>query len=80
MGLTCESENDADCIVSVIKELHHYVPHGQNGDGTEEQGIVGDQLTVERFVNGHTSIANGFTKKDQCTGFHAEVCRLAFWE
>ena len=38
-----------------------------------EQGIVGDQLTVERFVNGHASIANGFTQKEQCTGLHAEV-------
>lgn len=77
MGQIYENESDSDGIINVIKELHQYVPHGRNEDGTEgnygEQGIVGDQLTVERFVNGHASIANGFTEKEQCTGLHAEV-------
>ena len=80
MGLMYENENDADGIINVIKELHQYVPHGQNDDGTDgkygEQGIVGDQLTVERFVNGHVSIANGFTEKERCSGLHPE---LADW-
>ena len=77
MGVIFENENDADGITNAIKELHQYVPHGKNEDGTEgkysEQGIVGDQLTVERLVNAHSSLANGFTEKEQCTGLHAEV-------
>ena len=77
MGLIYESENDADGIINVIKELHQYVPNGINDDGTDgkygEQGIVGDQLTVERFVNAHCSLANGFTEKEKFTGLHPEI-------
>ncbi|XP_028410550.1 uncharacterized protein LOC114533248 [Dendronephthya gigantea] len=77
MGLIYENENDADGITNVIKELHQYVPHGLNDDETDgkygEQGIVGDQLTVERFVNAHCSLANGFTEKEQCNGLHPEI-------
>ena len=29
-----------------------------------EQGIVGDQLSVERGINGHMSLSNGFTKEE----------------
>lgn len=77
LGLIYENENNADGITNVLQELHLYVPHGKNDDGTDgkygEQGIVGDQLTAERFVNAHVSLANGFTEKEQCTGLHAEI-------
>ena len=77
LGLIYENENDADGITNVLQELHQYVPHGENDDETEgkygEQGIVGDQLTVKRFVNAHVSLANGFTEDKQCIGLHAEI-------
>ena len=38
----------------------------------EEQGIVGDQLSVERGINGHMSLSNGFTK-ERLEGLHFEV-------
>ncbi|KAJ7354909.1 Translation initiation factor [Desmophyllum pertusum] len=38
-----------------------------------EQGIVGDQLSVERAVNGHMSLANGFTPEERAEGLHFEV-------
>ena len=56
-----ENENDADGIFNILQSIQKYVPF--NGDGDErqydEQGIVGDQLSVERAVNGHMSLANG---------------------
>ena len=70
-----ENENDADGILNILRALHKYVPH--NGDGEErkygEQGIVGDQLSVERAVNGDMSLANGFTPEERVEGLHFEV-------
>ncbi len=70
-----ENENDADGIVEVLKNLHQYVP--QCGEGEERkyghQGIVGDQLTIERAVNSHVSIANGFSPEERLDGLHFEI-------
>jgi len=70
-----ENENDADGIIKVLKTLHQYVPH--NGDEQErkynDQGVVGDQLSVERAVNGHASLSNGFTPEEQLEGLHFEI-------
>ena len=70
-----ENENDADGILNILRALHKYVPY--SGDGEErkygEQGIVGDQLSVERAVNGHMSLANGFTPEERVEGLHFEV-------
>lgn len=38
-----------------------------------DQEIVGDQLTVERAVNGHTSPRNGFTPKERRKGLHFKI-------
>ena len=70
-----ENENDADGILKILQSIHKYVPF--NGDGDErqygEQGIVGDQLSVERVVNAHMSLANGFTPEERLVGLHFEV-------
>ena len=62
-----ENENDAEGIIKILKYLHEYVPC--HGDGDERvyasQGVVGDQLSVERGVNGHISLANGFTPEQR---------------
>lgn len=34
---------------------------------------MGDQLSVERAVNGHMSLANGFTPEERLEGLHFEV-------
>lgn len=51
------------------------MPHSDSEDGDKygKQAIVGDQLTVERLVNAHVSLANGFTDEERCTGIHAEI-------
>ena len=36
-------------------------------------GVVGDQLTVERAVNGHASLSNGFTPEERLEGLHFEI-------
>lgn len=70
-----ENENDADGILRVLQELHQYVPFC--GDGEErvygQQGVVGDQLSVERAVNGHCSLANGFIPEERLEGLHFEI-------
>jgi hypothetical protein len=50
-----------------LKELHHYVPYAGEGDERKycSQGIVGDQLTVERVVNAHMTLSNGFTPEER---------------
>ena len=49
-----------------------------------EQGIVGDQLSVERGINGHMSLSNGLTKEERLEGLHFEVADWhagnKFWE
>lgn len=73
-----ESENDADGIKKILTELHSYVPFAGEGDKREycSQGIVGDQLTVERVVNAHMTLSNGFTPEERMDGLH---CEIADW-
>ena len=70
-----ENENDADGILSILKSLHKYVP--SYGDGENKhcgaQGVVGDQLSVERAINGHMSLSNGFTPDERTDGLHFEI-------
>lgn len=70
-----ENENDADGILSILKSLHKYVPCYGSGDEKhyDEQGVVGDQLSVERGVNGLMSVANGFTPEERIEGLHFEI-------
>ena len=62
-------------MTEILKELHKYVPY--HGKGAKrvygDQAIVGDQLTVERGVNSHNTLTNGFTPKDRLEGLHFEV-------
>jgi hypothetical protein len=73
--MTYENENDADGILNILRSLHEYVPFCKSGDENHygEQGIVGDQLSVERGVNGHMCLANGFTSKEHLEGLHLEI-------
>ena len=59
----------------MLKELHGYVPFHGNGDEHvyAEQGVVGDQLSVEHAVNGHNCLGNGFTPEDRLEGLHFEI-------
>lgn len=70
-----KNENDADGILQVLQELHQYVPHHGDDDNRMcgEQGVVADQLSVERALNGHCSLANGFTPEERLEGLHFEI-------
>ena len=70
-----ENENEADGILNILKSVHEYVPyHGDDEDRKYgDQGVVGDQLSVERGVNGHMSLANGFTPEERVEGLHFEI-------
>ena len=70
-----ENENDADSILKILKYLHASVPSygNENGKVCGEQGLVGDQLSVERGINGHMSLSNGFSPDERLDGLHFEI-------
>ena len=57
------NENDSDGIQQVLTALHQYVSYYGDGDNRvySSQGLVADQLSVERGVNALFELANGFT-------------------
>lgn len=75
LGIIHESENDADGILAIIRDLHTYVPfHGEDEKRVYgDLGVVGDQLSVETGVNGHNSLSNGFTPEQRAEGLHFEI-------
>ena len=60
---------------NILDMLQKYVPEYEENYQLKcvEQGIVGDQLTVERGVNAIFEVANGFTAKDRHDGIHFEM-------
>lgn len=75
LGVIYENENKADGMQNILDNLQKYVPSFEE-KGTihyVEQGIVGDQLTVERGVNGLFEVSNGFTAEERHEGLHFEI-------
>ena len=70
-----ENENDADGILKVLRLLHQYVPFCNDGEEKMfgDQGIVGDQLSIERAINGQMSLRNGFTTEERLEGLNFEI-------
>lgn len=69
------NENDADGIQQVLTNLHQYVSHyGEGPDRVySSQGLVADQLSVERGVNALFELVNGFTPEERLEGLHLEI-------
>ena len=61
-----EDENDTSGMQKVMTKLHSYGPCNDSVNPTEfvEQGVVGDQLAVERGVSCLLQLANGVTQKE----------------
>ncbi|XP_028413964.1 uncharacterized protein LOC114536823 [Dendronephthya gigantea] len=75
IGVIYENENNADGMQNILDYLQNYVPSYER-EGTKkyaEQAVVGDQLTVERGVNGLFEVSNGFTAEERHEGLHFEV-------
>ena len=55
--------------------MYQYVPHAETKSGVKisAQGVVGDQLSVERGINSLMQIANGLTEDDRKEGLHFEI-------
>ena len=74
-GMIYEDENDSSGMQEILQQLHKYVP--SYGEGATQkymrQGVVEDQLTVERGVNGLLQLENGFTPQDRLDGLHFEI-------
>ena len=60
---------------NILNDLQKYVPEYQENGKVQyaEQGIVGDQLTVQRGVNALFEVANGFTANERHDGIHFEM-------
>ncbi len=60
----------------MIEELQNYLCdtgiHNKDNDMIhyEKQGLIGDQLTVERCVNAKASMSNGYDAKERLDGFN----------
>ena len=72
MGIIFESEVSNEGIVNVLQHEQQYLPKVNEGEEVifAEQGLVGDQLTIERAVNAVKSMANGYTPLERLEGFH----------
>ncbi len=60
----------------ILDSLQTYVPSYLDESGDKrfvEQGIVGDQLTVERGANGLLEVSNGFNAEERHEGIHFEI-------
>ena len=63
MGIIFESEVSNEGIVKVLQHVQQYLPKDGEGENITivEQGLIGDELTIERAVNAVKSMANGYT-------------------
>lgn len=63
IGIIFESESSNEGIVKVLQHVQQYLPNeGEEENITiVEQGLVGDQLTIEPAINAVKSMANGYT-------------------
>lgn len=70
------NENTSEGIQSVLEAVHKYVPSLKNEDEKaypSSQGLVGDQLSVERGINHLLQVANGLTPEQRLEGLHLEI-------
>lgn len=69
------NENDSDGIQQVLTALYQYVSYYGDGDDRvySSQGLVADQLSVERGVNALFELSNGFTPEERLEGLHLEI-------
>eukprot|EP00794_Sanderia_malayensis_P001047 gene1047-373_t len=75
LGIVYASENTADGIMEVLKDMQQYQPCF--GEGEEKvygtQGYHADQLSVERGVNAVMQVCNAFTPCEKFSGMHFEI-------
>ena len=72
------NENDSDGFQQVLTALHQYYQYvSYYGDGDDRvyssQGLVADQLSVERGMNALFELANGFTPEERLEGLDLEI-------
>eukprot|EP00795_Rhopilema_esculentum_P005636 gene5636-10857_t len=70
-----ENENDTSGMQKVKTKLHGYAPCNDSVNPVEfvEQGVVGDQLTVECGVSCLFQLENCVTEKERLDGLYLEV-------
>ena len=68
-------ENDKDGISEILTSLQNYQTFVGDDELRvyNEQGVVGDQLSVERGTNAQFHLANGFTPQERLENMHFEI-------
>lgn len=68
-------EKDKDGIIEILTSLQKYQSFvGDDKQRTyKEQGVVGDQLSVERGTKAQFHMANGFTPQERFENLHFEI-------
>ena len=72
LGMLFHDENTTDGITKVIEHLHQYLDKNGEGENAKfvEEGLVSDQLTIERAINAAQSRKNGLNAEQRLEGFH----------
>ena len=59
----------------MLKRIHSYLP--SKGEGEDQHfvsaNVIGDQLTVDRAVNGLMAQQNGYTEEERMTGLNIGI-------
>ncbi len=73
-----KNENLGEDMIDILRILHEWVPH-TNDNGVEifdRVPVVGDQLTLERGLEGQFSVSNAYSKRGRLEGLFFQ---LADW-
>ena len=75
LDLVQANENDNDGINDILARLQNYQSFVGDDEQRKykEQGVVGDQLSVERGTNALFQMANGFTPQERFDKMHFEI-------
>ncbi|KAL9955364.1 hypothetical protein ACROYT_G036674 [Oculina patagonica] len=78
LGMLFKNENLGEDMIDILRILHEWVPH-TNDNGVEifdRVPVVGDQLTLERGLEGQFSVSNAYSKRGRLEGLFFQ---LADW-
>lgn len=76
LGIIFKNENKSKEMLDILKQIRSYSPNLENKEQKIKCNsipIVGDQLTVERWVNAIEAVQNSFTPDEKLEGIHMEI-------
>ena len=70
-----EDENTTTGMLRILNHIHGYLASAGEGEEAifKHQGVIGDQLTVERAVNAIAGVENAYTPAERLEGLHIGI-------